>query len=474
MPERIPHDPDLKSKLDFFASSIHSVVSKFPVFDLREPNLFLALVRPWLLAPNVDASVRQASESAKVVAEKAGFEAEKIAAEIRLLFEKDNHLRECCGEPLALAYMIDDFYVRPATELLMEGKKESIDLFNKFNDLVYGQGPYKRIAYSHLFNFSCQIGALDFGALRIHRIESGEIGSILGRPEFAAQVSFLQPPQVGTFFVVQEEGGFNDNLFDWLWAAHVRAIELFRVIQYHKDGVAHVDYSALHFKPDWVNHVRKFGLFFVGNPRRIPHRGGKRPFQVEESDFPELKRRLKAYLSPSILSLMADESAHFRQGSLRAGDYYEASLLEERPTARLIALAVALESLFSPDDKQEISFKITLAASQLLGKNPPERKKIFSDLKDFYDRRSKLMHGTYDVKKAYEGTFVTHDEIDHWSGYIRASILRFLMMYFRGKRTKSDLEQFRKDLLMCSLDNSSADEIRAQSDLSAFLQEGGF
>ena len=137
----------------------------------------------------------------------------------------------------------------------------------------------------------------------------------------------------------------------------------------------------------------------------------------------------------------------------------------------MIALAIALESLFSPSDGQEISFKTALAASQLLGSTAEKRKQIFADLQDFYKRRSKLMHGSYDVKKVYEGAFVTHDDVDRWSPYILESILRFLTLYFRGKRTKPELDNFRRDLLSCALDNAQADSLRATTDLERFLDE---
>lgn len=251
----------------------------------------------------------------------------------------------------------------------------------------------------------------------------------------------------------------------------MQAINLFRVVQYHKDGLAYVDYSTLHFKPEWVNGLRKVGLFYVGNPRRLPYLNGDKPFDLSDNEYPSIRRKFDAYLAPEILALMADETVPFRQGSLRAGDYYEASLGEERPAARLIALAVALESLFSPDDKQEISFKIALTASNLLGDNAEERKRIFSDLRDLYSRRSKVVHGSYDVKKFYEGSFVTHEDIERWSPYLREGILRFLTMYFRGSRTRKDLEKFREELLNCALDNSRAQALRRMSDLDFYLNE---
>jgi hypothetical protein len=473
--EAIPNENrylQLNTKLNSFVDALHHVVAKVPAYDMGQRNLFLALVRPWLIPSFVDESVRLATEPAKEISAKAGFPAEQIAKEIRIIFEKDRHLRECCGEPLALAFILDDLYIHPATELLLKGASEDLSqLFANFQNVIYGQGPYTKITYSHIFNFSSNSNLINLGPLNIRGLSTQETALILAGPSTPTQYTFLQPPQVGSFFIVREEPGATDNLFDWLWNSHTEAVNLFRVVQYHKNGVAYVDYSTLHFKPDWVNGLRKFGLFYVGNPRRLPHLSGNKPFEIAENEYPTIRRKLNAYLSPKGVGLMAHETAPFRQASLRAGDYYEASLSEERPTARLIALAVALESLFSPDDKHEISFKIALTASFLLGVDAQQRMQIFEDLRDLYSRRSKIVHGSYDVKKVYEGAFVTHEDIDRWSSYLREAIVRFLTMYFRGKRTPKDLENFRKELLMCALDDSRAEGLRNMSDLELYLNE---
>lgn len=262
-----------------------------------------------------------------------------------------------------------------------------------------------------------------------------------------------------------------DDLFASLQQRHWAAVNLLRVVQYHKPGVVHIDYSVPHFRPPWVNNLRKFGLFFVGNPRRIPYRGGTRFFTLTEEELPSIRRKLAAYTSSAITTLIADQSCLFRQSSLRAGDYYEASLTYEQPVERLLALSVALEALFSPGDSHEYSFRISQTASQLLGKSAPERKRIYQELRSLYDKRSQLMHGTYKVKEVYDGTFVTHDEIDSWSDHIRDALLRFLILYFRGKRTRGDLNTVREDLLLSALDSGVAEELRRLSDLEVFLGE---
>jgi hypothetical protein len=473
----IPHEQryaNLKAKLDVFVVETHTVIAKAANFDMRQRNIFLALVRPWLLPANVDTAIKQEEEKAREIALKAEFPAEEIATAIRDIYEHDTHLRDCCGEPLALTYLFDELYVHSGIELLLQGASHRLgELFNNFEKVVYGQGPYTKIAYSHIFNFSCKIDDIDLRPLIIKRVSTQDIASVLGGPTAPTQYAFLQPPQVGTFFVVYEEMGAVENLSNWLWNAHLRASELFRVIQYHKYCAAYVDYSALHFSPAWVNNLRRPGLFFVGNPRRLPYLNGTKQFELFNGDLGEIRQRINAYLSAKIVELMKDNSSAFRQASLRAGDYYEASMAEEHPASRLIALAIALESLFSPADGQEISYKTSLAASQLLGADAEGRKRVFSDLQDLYKRRSKIMHGSYDVKKVYEGTFVTHEDIDRWSPYLCEGIVRFLTLYFRGKRTKNELDAFRAALLACALDNANTELLRAESDLGSFIEEMG-
>lgn len=163
----------------------------------------------------------------------------------------------------------------------------------------------------------------------------------------------------------------------------------------------------------------------------------------------------------------------FRQASLRAGDYFESSLRYESPVERLIALSIALEALFSPGDTHEYSFRIAQTASQLLGRSPEQKRQIYKDLRDLYNRRSELMHGTYNVKKVYDGTYVTHEEIERWSSLIRDGVLRFFTLFLRGKCTRDDLMNFRNELLMSALDPSAAEILQKQSDVDLFLEENG-
>lgn len=62
----------------------------------------------------------------------------------------------------------------------------------------------------------------------------------------------------------------------------------------------------------------------------------------------------------------------------------------------IIDYVIALESLLSkPDDpKDSLTYRLSLRASKLRGKNLSERKKIFGEFSDIYGIRSKIVHGS--------------------------------------------------------------------------------
>jgi hypothetical protein len=87
-----------------------------------------------------------------------------------------------------------------------------------------------------------------------------------------------------------------------------------------------------------------------------------------------------------------------------------------------------------------------------------------------YDRRSALVHGSYDVDAYDEGQFVTAAEVDEWSTYLRRSILAFLGLYFRG-----DLQAARDHILQrianANFNDLQGDDLRKDANLQALFDE---
>ncbi len=464
-----------KEPLIRYANAIHELRSAHPQVNAEQPTLFFRFLMPWLLEPIGEnrVTVEKGAENERVVLTQLGFPGEVMANEVRTLFKKDAHLSQCCPNPLALGYVLDKYFVRPAADLIAEKAIERLDdLFANFQKTVYEQGPYTLVSYSHIFNLDSPLDRIDIGPVRVQKLSQADIVGLLGEPVVSSAGSFLQPPNVGAFFLVQEERGAGKNESEWFVQHHFRAMDLFRIVQYSKDGVAHIDYSVPQYRPLWVNELsRNAGLFFFGMPRQIAYQGGNRLLSLQESDLHELTRWMGIYLSEPIVRLIADETSVFRRASLRAGEYFEKSLSYDSPVERLIALAIALESIFSPGDSSEYSFRISQTASQLVGDSPASRREIYDDLRQLYTKRSKIMHGTYDVQAVAQGTDVTHDELDRWSAHVKKGLLAMFTLFLRGKRTEGDLRAFRNDLLMGALDAAVAEQVRSQADMERFLTD---
>jgi hypothetical protein len=463
-----------KETLIRYAEAIHALRTAHPEVSREQPTLFFRFLMPWLVRSEGDNrdQIAKGAEVERKLLTGWGFAGEKMADEVRATLAEDAHLAQCCRDPLALSYVLDKHFVRPAADLISENATARLDeLYATFHRTIFEQGPFTLVSYSHVFNLDSALDHIDLGGVHLHKLTHGDVAGLLSEPAVPSAVSFLQPPNVGTFFLTQEEPGAGKDDFEWFMEHHFRSMELLRVLQYSKDGVLHIDYSVPHFRPPWVNELRRSGLFFLGTPRRTPYMGGNSFVVLTEADLPALRKKMELYLSEPIASLLADESPAFRQASLLAGDYYEKSQTYESPIERLISLAIALESLLSPGDSGEYSFRISQTASQLIGKTAAEKREIYDDLRKLYGKRSKVMHGTYNVQQVYQGTYVTHEDIDRWSSLVKRGLLATFTLFLRGKRSDNDLAQFRTDLLMGALDSDAAEQLRKQSDLDVFLDD---
>lgn len=87
---------------------------------------------------------------------------------------------------------------------------------------------------------------------------------------------------------------------------------------------------------------------------------------------------------------------------------------------KLIDYWVALESLFSPSDRQEFSFRVPLRVASLIGETPDEREDIFKNLRTSYTLRSRIVHGASPEQEDMRAA-VTNTE-----SYLRRVLLNIL------------------------------------------------
>jgi hypothetical protein len=78
---------------------------------------------------------------------------------------------------------------------------------------------------------------------------------------------------------------------------------------------------------------------------------------------------------------------------------------------KLTFYVIALECLFSSDDKSEVNHKVSERVSHFIGNSPEERVELFKKVKKLYDLRSKFVHGQ-SIKSAIKDLSILSIEID--------------------------------------------------------------
>jgi hypothetical protein len=457
--------PGLKEWLRTQAQVIGRISAANQQLALEQRSLFLYLCYPWLLDPGDDAAAGWILRARREESTRLGFDGLAVKQGLEDILRGDRHLRECCPTPSHLAHYLDVNCISSAGWTIAAGGDLFDALFQEFAQMTYEQGRFRKFSLSHLFNFVSEENSMRYGDIRVERLDIGTIATVLGETTFPP---FLNPANAGEHFVVREEEGACDDLVGWLAAQTNEAREFARVLQYFKDGMVSIDYTVPHFMPPWVNTIRKWGIFFLGNPRRVPYQRGEKLYRLNREESEQLRRWWRVYTSPLISRRLADVRNELRQALLRAGEYYESSHTRENPIDRLIDLAIALESLFSPGDSFEYTFRISQTAAQLIGGDDTERERIFRDIKNMYGRRSQLFHGSYDVRAYSEGRFVTYEEVENWASIIRGGVLRFLALYLRNENSRQDVL---RRLWEGALNEPKADALRTRSDPASFIRD---
>jgi hypothetical protein len=126
------------------------------------------------------------------------------------------------------------------------------------------------------------------------------------------------------------------------------------------------------------------------------------------------------------------------------------------PELRLLLWMMALESLFSSDDKSELAFRMSLRVAVLNGSSDAHRKEMFGTLKDLYDVRSRLVHGSwYRSSKGF--VRVSDTQLGALCNVVRASILYFVAL------KKLPKEQLLTTLDRAVFDRREIEEIRVNA-----------
>ncbi|MDO8472765.1 MAG: HEPN domain-containing protein [Dehalococcoidia bacterium] len=113
---------------------------------------------------------------------------------------------------------------------------------------------------------------------------------------------------------------------------------------------------------------------------------------------------------------------------------------------RLIDHWVALESLFGPRDKQELSFRMPLRIAAFLGADGPERQRIFNEMRDSYDLRSKIVHGSDGKSKKT----TLSQSLTLVRSYLKRALLKILLSDEKFDAEKLEIGLLSRENVLCS------------------------
>lgn len=98
-----------------------------------------------------------------------------------------------------------------------------------------------------------------------------------------------------------------------------------------------------------------------------------------------------------------------------AFDNYEWSYHVRNLSLSFLSLMISIETLFHPSDQQELSYRISRNVAVLLGKRKEESERIYSNMRELYGKRSKIVHtGALNI--------VNKENLKQLRHYVRESI----------------------------------------------------
>lgn len=392
---------------------------------------------------------------------------EEIISEMQEILSSDQHLHKCCVTVNRLAMWLDRFLaeVFRLTSSTMPESEKFNEFFDEFSNITYVE-PFNAVVYSHIFNFNSDNNVLDFGDLKIQKLELQDRFRVLVDH---STLSLLHPNEnLGTYFTISGSTDLIEDDWNWLINERIKAEDFIRIFQYFKNGVIHLNYSAVRFHPEWINPIRYGGVFFSGTQRRFPHEMGGKMYSINNDEYLEMAEWLNLYQLPDVVNkfdLETNEKNALGRRIELAGTYFEASHTQTELVRKLIDLAIALELIFHPHYQGEISFQISQLAAQLLGTNPSEKKEIFTDIKTMYQKRSDVFHGNLEQQDKKP---ITLEETEKWSDLIRKALLKLIVLYIRGEDDHKKITKLIKDSL---LDPDDLKTLEQQSDISLLIAE---
>jgi hypothetical protein len=105
----------------------------------------------------------------------------------------------------------------------------------------------------------------------------------------------------------------------------------------------------------------------------------------------------------------------------------------------------ALESLLTGESTSELAYRLSLRVATLLGTDDESRKRVFKDMKEFYDLRSRIVHGSgFRLKPKHHARL---QQVPVLREYLRRILLSMMALFMEGI-SGSKLEELLDDVVL--------------------------
>ena len=117
----------------------------------------------------------------------------------------------------------------------------------------------------------------------------------------------------------------------------------------------------------------------------------------------------------------------------------------------------ALEGLLTNDSTSELSYRLSARIASLLGEDDESRKRVFKEMKSFYDLRSKIIHGSgFRLKPKHQAML---EEVPRLRELVRRVLLRIMALLVNGVK-HSQIEDLLDNMVF---DENARKEIYSES-----------
>jgi hypothetical protein len=116
---------------------------------------------------------------------------------------------------------------------------------------------------------------------------------------------------------------------------------------------------------------------------------------------------------------------------------------EQSDTEDVVNLLTALEAVLLTDSTTELTYRLSIRIAHLIGKDTASRKKLFKEMREFYDIRSKVVHGS-ELKPKH---FARLEQLATLRGILRRVLLTQIALLSEGA-SKEELEGLLDDVVL--------------------------